>query len=592
MWNKILGMMACVALMQCNRDPEVAQSPEAKLLSHAQTPTAAPVRHGPVQPIADDVRTGHATVRFTAEGEVGAPIIVLEEDHTIPAVQIEEVMILERLRASYRLRHIGLEGYMIGAPELETDWYDRAQRGDVAKARTAIDLVKEGEISSAEFMALLHRDVQLLAIEQAAEYDVSPGDVDVAELVLPLFALGVATLPPDAQAPIRKQLERAQATDHPLSASTRAGIVAAIAKDSSDTWIRGHIALVDDETRLFQLPIEDELEVLVHLKALVGDSLGSQWTARVDQYASFLAARSAASATMTRAIEAVADGPEVGVVAMVIGAGHSPRVRDILRKHHRPFAVLRPAAMDRASARRLSSHQFARHAKGEPVQPGPLADSLWAAFSDAHDVRQLPTEVVRHHSKPVIDQRWFQAKAELYELAETIGDRALTNHGQALGLGADELRGRLTRVDPSTIEVTTEPDGSRVAVFAVELNPDEPIRRQQLWMKVRTQGRTSGAPPRGEQQIVHDELMSALEEVGGGPGDKPSHKRKETDSSHKDRPNETDSGGKPHETHAAELRPEPRPDLLAGRRVKISERTVAAFGRTKQDVKSVNVSQF
>lgn len=135
-----------------------------------------------IAPVCEGV--GVATKGST--GTNGAPILLLEENHASRAGQIQQAIALVRLYDQHGLRHIALEGYLRERPEINTDWFARAAQGlgSSGGGRVAVRLLKEGEISCAEFLKLVHGDVVLHAIERASEHSVEiPENATMAPMV-------------------------------------------------------------------------------------------------------------------------------------------------------------------------------------------------------------------------------------------------------------------------------------------------------------------------------------------------------------------------------------------------------------------------
>jgi hypothetical protein len=80
---------------------------------------------------------------------------------------------LLRLHDQYDVRKVGLEGALQSARPLSAQWFRTAGGPAAAKARedVAVRMLAEGEISSAEFLALILPDVKVFGTETAALYN-------------------------------------------------------------------------------------------------------------------------------------------------------------------------------------------------------------------------------------------------------------------------------------------------------------------------------------------------------------------------------------------------------------------------------------
>jgi hypothetical protein len=139
-----------------------------------------------VAALAGQACQGVGVVKEAARGTKGAPILILEENHASRAGQIEQSIAMVRLYDRQRLLDIALEGYKAGDPEINTEWFQTATTGLSfnAKADVAVRLLKEGEISCAEFMKLVYDDIKLHRTEKREEYGVDLGqDASVAPFI-------------------------------------------------------------------------------------------------------------------------------------------------------------------------------------------------------------------------------------------------------------------------------------------------------------------------------------------------------------------------------------------------------------------------
>src|ERR1035441_3368903 len=109
-----------------------------------------------------------AVLKTNSNGNKG-PIFVFEEFHTSRIGQLQIAAMLVRLHDKYGMRRIGFEGKVQSSPALDAAWY-RSAGGELAKADRedlAVRMVAEGEISSAELMAMQYPDVVVDGTEDA-----------------------------------------------------------------------------------------------------------------------------------------------------------------------------------------------------------------------------------------------------------------------------------------------------------------------------------------------------------------------------------------------------------------------------------------
>lgn len=131
-----------------------------------------------VAQMAESASNEVGVVEHAFKGSGGAPVIVLEEFHNSRASQIQHAITLLRLYDQQKVRAIGLEGYLRERPKIDGAWFTRKWRNQsrVQNARVAVRLLKEGEISEAEFMKLVFDDLDLHPIETVSQYKVALND--------------------------------------------------------------------------------------------------------------------------------------------------------------------------------------------------------------------------------------------------------------------------------------------------------------------------------------------------------------------------------------------------------------------------------
>ncbi len=125
------------------------------------------------QDIGKDVcKTSHLTA-----GENCRALVVFEENHLSVSGQIEQAIAFVRLHDKYGLQDIAVEAYLKTDEEINVDWFIKATKGDtISKVGTAIALLKEGEISAAEFMKLVYNDIRIHKTEKSEDYNVEIDD--------------------------------------------------------------------------------------------------------------------------------------------------------------------------------------------------------------------------------------------------------------------------------------------------------------------------------------------------------------------------------------------------------------------------------
>lgn len=107
-----------------------------------------------------------------ASGSKGT-VFVFEEFHTSRVGQLQIAAMILRLHDKYDVRKIGLEGAIQSSRPLNAKWFHHAggETAKPAREDVAVRMLAEGEISSAEFIALLCPDVDVFGTELAVLYN-------------------------------------------------------------------------------------------------------------------------------------------------------------------------------------------------------------------------------------------------------------------------------------------------------------------------------------------------------------------------------------------------------------------------------------
>lgn len=106
-----------------------------------------------------------------AEGSSEPHAIVLDEKHSSRVGQVEIAIMLNRLYHSAGLRHLGLEGNVVEEPESDLSWFTSLPDANIRTA-VALQSLRQGEVSAAEFAAMVLPGFQVHAIERNTEYQV------------------------------------------------------------------------------------------------------------------------------------------------------------------------------------------------------------------------------------------------------------------------------------------------------------------------------------------------------------------------------------------------------------------------------------
>lgn len=471
-----------------------------------------PVPKTDIAAIASKACEGVGVLKETGEGASGAPIVILEEDHSSRAGQIQHAITLVRLYDRHKLRHIALEGYLRERPPIETDWWKDASEGLEAnrEVHVAVRLLREGEISAAEFMKLVYDDVNIIAIETISEYDkeLSPEAVTAPHLYLLLIAqesLGEEHV--DDLTRFQEEIERATGDEREKKTEEMLDYIL-----SADPWVAETAKKLETTEAGQALSTGGHLDIAREIQSRAeekGVSLEPEEKQAMSEYIAFFEARRNASATITRLTGETAGQKNVTMIALNVGHAHTANICSRLRAADRPFAVVRPLVLENdEDDGDLTWEMFKRKRQRLSVFSEGFTSVLIHAF---------PTPG-RKKPEPVLSEAWFQAKSELYLFTDRItqgilGPPSPPEGGPPYGFADNEFDGQWVRIDPSRITIVPadeETGEGRAVLLPATLNPQDPARRTEVWVKA-----AKGAiqVPETEERDVEAMLFQALEDV-------------------------------------------------------------------------------
>jgi hypothetical protein len=435
--------------------------------SNNSSRTASNLSSKDANALASDVGAEFEVLGRTAPGNKGAPILLLEERHDSRAGQIQHAITLVRLHEKYAVNDIGLEGYLKDGPPLDTSWVARTARTQdpLSRARVLSRLLREGEISSAEFVQLVYDNVQLLPAETRQQYDVN------------------------------------------LSPAASVGPLLYLPELAPDTWTQQQTETYNNQTAVMAMRGEEHLAVAQEIERRAQQQnihLSPTRRKAWDEYMTFWQGRVGASKSMVDAASAAADEPNVAAFPIVIGSFHTQEMADKFVSEGRPIAVLTPAAIKSEDNRGdLSDKAFNLKYGRKSVFSSGLGNTLVTMFPPKADAKK---------PRPVVNEPWMQAKSEIYfatyrlvhQLLGSDGPPSPPNDHPPYGLVADDFRGRWTAVGLSGLEILRDKDG-RSVVFPITIGDDR--QHKTLWIKAALQtGQTQGA-------TIEEILRSELDEV-------------------------------------------------------------------------------
>ncbi|MFL6140685.1 MAG: hypothetical protein ACJ72N_02295 [Labedaea sp.] len=429
-----------------------------------------------------------------AKGNGRPFVVVYDEQHLSRIGQVEIAIMLNRLYHTANLRHLALEGTVVEKPAPDLTWF-RSLPAESIRGAVALQLLRQGEVSAAEFVAMVLPDFQLHPIERDNEYQVGLSDGAADSYTAYLVAIAWTSMTPD---------QRARADE--LSAQGKlAEAIRSIVDDNE--WTRPRYALLQQTTppastgdmqKLGTELEEKARDVKADIEEFRSDLEGAR------RFFDTTTQRSGTMAAKTADLAAARVG-DCAPIAMNIGAAHTAQVRDQLDQRHVSYAVVSPQSLSSDSdGGTLSTDAFNRKANGQSVDP---PGSLGA--------------LVGGHRKPPPSSQtaWFKTKAILSFAAVDIARAVPRGAGggkppydldaQKLGLGGSGGEPLDITINLSTIiEVPNHDNSGKDVIFEVTLH--RPVTT--FWMRVGVVP-TPDKPVSTDQETLEKALMQTRDEL-------------------------------------------------------------------------------
>jgi hypothetical protein len=412
-------------------------------------------------------------------GKTGRTVVLLEESHDSLASQLELAAVLVRLHAA-GLSDVVLEGYLKNAAggathnPVSREWFGKAAgtlSPDIQR-ETAARLLREGEISAAEFFFLAYPDTRLLPAETP---EVRGGDYSeqhasaameaiagVADAVLRNAAAKGAV---DVQKFNGLATKAQGAKDDEAKSRAAKELMDYIA--TLDPWLKSAYGLFTDANLITRATLADRARV--HEELIVQ---ANKWGVKANEVslrgsAQFLGARHAANEIMVASTVAT----NARLVALNIGAAHTTAIAQSLAAKGFGVIVITPLSMLDPSGR-LDSEQFSKK------------HALRSVFSAGQILHAVERFKGRKKPEPTLNQPWLQAKGELYLFVSRLTRAVLAppappgDGRPPFGFDDGDFRGRLLFIDPREVQYLPTPPAILFPVRSQD-QPDQIL----LWVK-------------------------------------------------------------------------------------------------------------
>ena len=413
-------------------------------------------------------------------------VFVFEEYHNSRIGQLEIAVMLHRLRERHGIRSVGLEGAYQSPDDLDATWFHRlgGAEGQERRENVAVRMLAEGEISSAEALALVFPDQQVYGTEIRELYDRESSHEGSPELG---YLLSVAQ-------PLLSQAQIIKANELSLAGKTREALDVVMGADS---WTRAQFDTI--EAALDGTATGPSCEVMERrlraIRAEVerrGVAVESGIHEEADSAAAFYRTCQDRSGAMVARVVERASAARTPT-AMVIGAAHTEGVMRLLRERGVPYAVLRPIALNPDTGS-LTNEQYERK-----------SDRLWARTSPGTLGALLNADGADPGRKPppVIETATAHGYASLLFSGMVIAEAARDGRG----VPADVWSGLRDLPECVIDRASFAVDGYDV-IFRATLKKTDGTDAV-VWSRVGTQ---DVAQPGG----LEPKLLQARKDIGGG----------------------------------------------------------------------------
>ena len=428
----------------------------------------------PSKEIAEEVIKDVAKVGFTSSDKQGSPIFVIDESHAFRQGQIEQAIVLERLYSKFNLRDIALEGYLFDEPDISIDWFLKAC-GDnqIVGQNIAIRLLKEGEISAAECLKLVHPEIFIHKTEKRGEYIDQDEESYYAPTVY-LLAIASVTLEDYVQNHPEKESELIELIDKFGKLNEEYAALSEKAQDASIDLRRKEMEkeyssclekilsydpwTADIYNRYLEFgkgsagkSIRDQINLLkeiVKKAESVNAPISEDDKKAMNAYINQTTLRDNASITMVKEVLNIKNGDFQKPIAMIIGMGHTDEVIKQLSKDKYSVANITPLSCTTDESSDIPSDMLGRKYQKKSLYSG----------SDIDVVINMMSDNLKKKYQVVLNEPWFQAKAELYLYVDRITNGVISDDTTfTYEIPSDwnntTFSGRYVHIDPTTIEI-------------------------------------------------------------------------------------------------------------------------------------------
>lgn len=296
---------------------------------------------------------GQVTV---AEGSGDHQICILEERHTSIPGQFEIALMLLRLHDKYGLRDIALEGLTKDKQFPSVGWFREmgGPEDDELKNQILVGLLREGEIGAVELIAMAFPDVEVHAVDDPNAYRVEFTTKAATGSAAYLYKIALKSVRPEHYARLQ-QLDREK---------KHRELVEYVM--SLDPWVKEQYDQLNKDTSRSIEETQHLLQEIEQRASSAGAQISDAERASMSEAKAFFGAAGTRTKTMVDTTFEI--GRTTPLIAMNVGAAHTPEIVRMLREAKSTFGVLKPVALAQGSkAAELTFEAFERKNKYRSV---------------------------------------------------------------------------------------------------------------------------------------------------------------------------------------------------------------------------------
>lgn len=447
-----------------------------------------------VASLADDISADVGKVTTSDRGLPEKKIIVFEENHASRAGQIEIAIMLNRLHKN-GTKFIGLEGTLATEGLLDVSWFQRLP-DTKTKWEVAVQLLKEGEINSAEFIALCYPDVEVYGVEIAEECNVRLSDDASSSVMFYLLAIAWESLSEDQRREANRLIEEVnrliEEEKYKEGEEKYEEYIEFVI--NPDPWTKERYRQLMDEDKIYSL--EERILTYKEIKKKakrVGAEIDAEYKTGLQELIDYLEARAKASKTITTNTLALCKRSPDAPVAMTMGAAHTSRVTKLLKNNYVAYAVIAPVSLADLDDR----SNFTSNAYGRKMQRLSVDQTgMLGAFLD-----NRPELINGQHKPPtVLDEEWFRRVSEIKVTTVMIARAAAAGGDPPFGLGDKLSSFQYVEVDPGSIKRMPDDDA---VIFCVGVKDQHDHVVAKIWTRTK----------QFRESIEFEETEDGLEEL-------------------------------------------------------------------------------